>query len=927
MPQPSENQGGAPLGRKPLTRSEAARHASLVRWKKEQPFAQPNQDRIANRVRELLAKNKAKGGKGKGKGGKAKLSAQAKQDQIDNNRSAVYDATGLSDENIDAVDALESGGQPKNAADLVKKGLAEQNSAGEVRLTTAGRAFLHAADHGDTAAARTALTDGRWKAGEASARAQAKVERESERVAKQQAKEQAKQDKLKKAAGGGGGSKKPSKPTEQPVQPGKERSAGASAEAATAAQKKQADNRAKVASEMADGDSGLSPSGSAALTAFADGAQLPKQMAGQLAEMGLLEEDSTGQHRLSYAGRAAINAMNRGDTRAALDAISRAADRTKAKADTEQRKADGEKKRVDAQTAREKTAAERKQAQAERTAKEDASRARIERARIETARSRNRKAWAMSELEIKQSAEDRAMFAHMGGGKGKGKGYDKSKSKLNRDKADGGGDKEDVNPATAPMGHPSRSRPYSPEGLAAHAGEGHQSFLGFEHENGLQVSVMTNTNHKNTPVKGTHQVNIRQPDGQTTSMQMNTKRLKHFGGQLQDRGMIYVSPHVSLEGGSSKSALIENTDMNDELDTLTADLLEIKAGARHSRTDQQHVQAIHDSAVACGASCGDDDADGDSEDDELDDDAEKAIKSIQDNPQWYASHECGDVSQACSALQTLAMLIQSELSEEDEDDAQIGTLCDAARILVRFIGAELDELQGQAGKPMPTKGIELVTLDSGEEIAIMGGAAVKSITTTPGLVGGYLVKFGGDGDLSQYRDVFTKDTNFGKHTKSDVWVHHRMLPGLGKKQLTNQAEIGMDDEGVFVKHLLDLRSSYEAKLYGMVQAGKLGWSSGTAPHIVDRKALGDGRHEITQWTLGLDASYTPMPAGGFVVNAGAMKSLLDEAGIDLLNALYIDDNDQEAGSRKSTKADGRQVDDERARVLLLELDILQLETQ
>jgi hypothetical protein len=906
MPLPSDNQGAAPGGRKPLSRQEAARHAALVRWKKEQPFAQPNQDRIANRVRELLAKNKAKGGKGKGKGGKPKQTAeqraQAKQDQIDNNRSAVYDATGLSDENIDAVDALESGGQPKNAADLVKKGLAEQNSAGEVRLTTAGRAFLHAADHGDTAAARTALTDGRWKAGEASARAQAKVERESERVAKQQAKEQAKQDKLKKAAGGGGGSKKPSKPTEKPTQPGKERSAGASAEATSAAQKKQGENRAKVASEMADGDQGLSPSGSAALTAFADGAQLPKQMAGQLADMGLLEEDSTGQHRLSYAGRATIIAMNRGDTRAALDAISRAADRTKAKADTEQRKADGEKKRVDAQTAREKSAAERKQAQTERTAKEDASRARVEQARIEAARSRNRKAWAMSEFEIKQSAEDRAMFAHMGGGKGKGKGYDKSKSTLNRDKGEGGGDKgkgDAVDPATAPMGHASRSRPYSPEGLAAHAGKGHQSFLGFEHENGLQVSVLTNTNKKNTPVKGTHQVNIRQPDGQTTSMQMNTTRLRHFGGQLQGRGMIYVSPHVSLEGGSSKSVLIENTDMDDELDDS---LLEIKAGARHSRTDQQHVQAIHDSAVACGASCGAESDDSDEDDAELDDEAEKAIKSIQDNPQWYASHECGDVAQACSALQTLAMLIQSELSEEDEDDAQIGTLCDAARILVRFIGAELDELQGQAGNPMPTKGIELVTLDSGEEIAIMGGAAVKSITTTPGLVGGYLVKFGGDGDLSQYRDVFTKNTNFGKHTKSDVWVHHRMLPGLGKKQLTNQAEIGMDDEGVFVKHLLDLRSSYEAKLYGMVQAGKLGWSSGTAPHIVDRKALGDGRHEITQWTLGLDASYTPMPAGGFVVNAGAMKSLLDEAGIDLLNALYIDEPDAIRGNRTRARA-------------------------
>ena len=38
-----------------------------------------------------------------------------------------------------------------------------------------------------------------------------------------------------------------------------------------------------------------------------------------------------------------------------------------------------------------------------------------------------------------QTAEDRAMFAKMGGGKGPGKGYDKSKSTLEVDKAKGGG--------------------------------------------------------------------------------------------------------------------------------------------------------------------------------------------------------------------------------------------------------------------------------------------------------------------------------------------------------------------------------------------------------------------------------------------------------------------------------------------------------
>lgn len=425
MPQPVEN-----LGHKPLSRSEAARHASLVRWKKEQPFAQPNQDRIANRVRELLAKNKAKGAKGKGKGGKAKPSAeqraQAKQDQIDNNRSAVYDKTGLGDDGVDAVNALESGTQPKNADDLIKRGLAEKDRSGNVRLTTAGHAFLHAADKGDTGAVTEALSHGSDRLVQAADKEQAKADRAGKQLSADVKRETAKRAKAKAAAGGG--SKKPSKPVEQATAPDKERSTDQSP-----SQQKQTENRAKVASEMADSDSGLSPSGSAALTAFADGAQLPKEMAGQLADMGLLEADSTGAHRLSYAGRATINAMNRGDTRAALDAMSRAADRTKAKADSAARTSERDKAREAATADREKTKADRAKAQADRTAKEDASRARIEQARIEAARSRNRKAW----FAIKQDAQDRAMFANMGGGKGKGKGYDKSKSKLWEPNKDG----------------------------------------------------------------------------------------------------------------------------------------------------------------------------------------------------------------------------------------------------------------------------------------------------------------------------------------------------------------------------------------------------------------------------------------------------------------------------------------------------------
>lgn len=67
-----------------------------------------------------------------------------------------------------------------------------------------------------------------------------------------------------------------------------------------------------------------------------------------------------------------------------------------------------------------------------------------------------------------------------------------------------------------------------------------------------------------------------------------------------------------------------------------------------------------------------------------------------------------------------------------------------------------------------------------------------------------------------------------------------------------------------------------------------------------------------------------MPAGGFVVNAGAMKSLFDDAGVDLLNAIYIDDGSQEATNPAIAHDGAKAIDAERARRLTLELELLQL---
>jgi HK97 family phage major capsid protein len=56
-----------------------------------------------------------------------------------------------------------------------------------------------------------------------------------------------------------------------------------------------------------------------------------------------------------------------------------------------------------------------------------------------------------------------------------------------------------------------------------------------------------------------------------------------------------------------------------------------------------------------------------------------------------------------------------------------------------------------------------------------------------------------------------------------------------------------------------MRDEYEKFIYGMAEAGKQGWSSGTASHLVEKEKSGKATW-IRSWPLGLDASLTPTPA-------------------------------------------------------------------
>lgn len=129
-------------------------------------------------------------------------------------------------------------------------------------------------------------------------REQDRKQREADRLAKQQE---------KKPKGGGGGGKGKQDPQEKKRQQAEQ-------------------NRAAVLPQLRG--NGLNDKSFQAFTTFADGGAADPDMLQALAdETGLVQRDTTGQYRLSAEGRTAQAAIDKGDARGAMDAISQGKDR------------------------------------------------------------------------------------------------------------------------------------------------------------------------------------------------------------------------------------------------------------------------------------------------------------------------------------------------------------------------------------------------------------------------------------------------------------------------------------------------------------------------------------------------------------------------------------------------------------------------
>lgn len=149
------------------------------------------------------------------------------------------------------------------------------------------------------------------------------------------------------------------------------------------------------------------------------------------------------------------------------------------------------------------------------------------------------------------------------------------------------------------------------------------------------------------------------------------------------------------------------------------------------------------------------------------------------------------------------------------------------------------------------------------------GDALKALDSS-GKIGGYLVRFSDADKKDLSGEYFTAETYLGARDGDgvDTIFHHgQALPVKAKLTKAAIAELeGLrehvfapvktkrDTVGVFAETVLDMADEYEKAVFGLVKAGKLGWSSGAVGHLV--KKADDG--QIKRWPIG-EASITPTP--------------------------------------------------------------------
>lgn len=160
--------------------------------------------------------------------------------------------------------------------------------------------------------------------------------------------------------------------------------------------------------------------------------------------------------------------------------------------------------------------------------------------------------------------------------------------------------------------------------------------------------------------------------------------------------------------------------------------------------------------------------------------------------------------------------------------------------------------------------------------------SIKTAVRATEYFNGSALKALGDGKIAGYLIAFGKPADkqgewFSPNVETHIdWYGGTTRPILYHHGLTEQEDIieeigalyklAPDENGWWAEGQLDLTNPRASAVYNDIQHGKIGWSSGSSPHLV--KVQTDGC--IIEWPI-IEASLTPTPAAGKRTTVQALK--------------------------------------------------------
>lgn len=140
------------------------------------------------------------------------------------------------------------------------------------------------------------------------------------------------------------------------------------------------------------------------------------------------------------------------------------------------------------------------------------------------------------------------------------------------------------------------------------------------------------------------------------------------------------------------------------------------------------------------------------------------------------------------------------------------------------------------------------------------GGAVKALGG--GKIEGYGILYTGVADPDVQEEFFTKDTDLMLEVgdRRPMLYRHGVHPVMKSRRALAQVT-KIDDIGAFFAGELDLSDTYWKAIYKLAEMGKLGFSTGSMPHLVSKAPKSENGKkaiEILTWPVG-ELSLTPNP--------------------------------------------------------------------